>query len=581
VAGSRLVDQELVVHVFAPVEGPHTARAYQQIREIWDRCHHRLGMTAPIPSTGLPTGLPPDPLRMPPDQALAAQEDRAADYQAIVRREHDVVNLSMVFAAPADTQSRRLRIGSASPPGWIEFHRWWEELAAGGTDALLGVVLVCQAKFTGQVASPTDALAQQVRAVLPATGHEEPYWWQRGHVSPDGFAVWETSPDGDRLERQLVVIAPEGRDPQLSAWTWSRGDVAMPPLARYLLHAAKLRYQARVRGDGQQIAQLRERVNDRVAQLARMLNAPSDHAAELAERRRLRADEAELRLTATDVRNMRHTVRIAVDNMARSLAEPLGADRRLADWFPRQLEADAEYLDTALQSAQHIGRLVGDRMGENTVPPSEPTDPQPVGKPVPPSHDATRSAPGPGRTLVRMGFAVDVVGYSTRSAPQKEDAQYRLRTLVHDVLGHLDLRIEETDHQGTGDGMNVFLPVTVELHRALPRLIRAWEERLAFDNQRFRDRLRLRMATVVGPVGLAALGFSGYTVVEVNRLLDSQVLRQALRDHPDADLAVLVSDQLYQYVIGEGYPGLDASRFERHLIEVNEYRKHAWLWIQK
>ncbi len=545
--GNRLVDQELIVHAFAPINGPHAEAAYRQIGEIWDRCQHRLGVAKPIPTTGLPTALPLDPCRASSSAAVAAQEDPAADYQAIVRRDHDVITFSMVFAAPVDTASRRLRLGSTSPPGWIEFDRWWTELAAGGTDALLGVVRVHQVKCTGRVHAPLDALAQQARAALPAAEHE-PYWWQRGRIGPHGIAVWEITRDDDRAERRLVVLASDDQELSLSAWTWSNGEITMPPLARYLMHAAKLRYQARVHGDGQQIAQLWHRVDDRVRRLMRK-EAPAGHPDEATELRELILDENELVLTTADVQDMQHTVRITIDNMTAALAEPLHTDQALADWITRQLADDAEYLATARQRTQQISRLY----------------------PIPPPVPSARIA-------VRMGFGVDIVGYSTRPDPQKNDAQDRLASLVHRVLGDLDLRLEQTDHQPNGDGMIVFLPATVELHRALPKLIQAWTELLAADNQRFQNRLRLRLATVVGPIGLAALGFSGRTPVEAARLLDSDVLRRALSEHPHIDLAVLISDQLHQYVLEEGHPGLDATQLQRHLIEIREYRKHAWLW---
>lgn len=395
--------------------------------------------------------------------------------------------------------------------------------------------------------APLDALAQQAQAVLPAT-EQEPYWWQRGRIGPHGTAVWETTPDDDRPERRLVVLAPDNQELSLSAWTWSNGEVAMPPLARYLMHAAKLRYQARVRGDGQQIAQLRHRVDDRVRWLMRK-ETPAGHQDEATELRELMFDEKELVLTATDVQDMQHTVRIAFDNMTAALAEPLAADQALADWIIQQLADDAEYLATARQRAQQIRQLY----------------------PTP--------APQPSaRIAVRMGFGVDIVGYSTRTAPQQNDVQHRLASLVCRVLDKLDLRLEQTDRQPNGDGMIVFLPATVELHRALPTLIQAWTELLAADNQRFQDRLRLRLATVVGPTGLAALGLSGRTPIEVARLLDSDVLRHALQEHPHIDLAMLISDQLHQYVIDEGHPGLDATQLQRHLIEIKEYHKHAWLW---
>jgi hypothetical protein len=146
------------------------------------------------------------------------------------------------------------------------------------------------------------------------------------------------------------------------------------------------------------------------------------------------------------------------------------------------------------------------------------------------------------------------------------------------VLGDLNLTPGQTAQQASGDGMNVFLPATVELHRALPVLLHSWRDRLLLDNQRFRDRLRLRMAVAVGPVGSSALGFGGDTIVELGRLLDNDTLRQAIIDHPAADLAVLVSDQLHTYVVGAGYAGLDPGRFRRHLIQVKTYSADAWLW---
>ncbi|MEU6590542.1 CATRA conflict system CASPASE/TPR repeat-associated protein [Streptomyces sp. NPDC046881] len=568
-------DQELVVHVYAPTDGPYAKRAYAQILGIWDGCRDRLDMVHRIPETGLPAHLPPEAGMLSPGRPAAAIEDRTGGYQAIVRREHDVVNLSMAFSAPVGTPSRS-RTGSLAPPGWIEYDRWWDALAAGGTDALLGVVRICLAKSAGHPASPLDMTAHAVRAVLPGADHA-PYWWLRGWTTDNGFAVWEVSPDDEGAGRRVVVLAAAGQDAQLSAWAWSQGDPDMPPLARYLMHAAKLRYQARVRSDGEQLSRLVDRVDDLAAQTRGVLERPADGFPALS---RLRLAEADLTLAATDVRSMRRTVDIAVANMTASLSEPFPADRRLAEALVHQLADDAEYLAAAREKAQEIGRLarLGLVEGGRTRPGSE-LSPGAELLGVTGLPPATRHRAPEQRISLRMGFAVDVERYSSRTSPAKESVQERLAVLVREVLDDLGYRLEETSHQSTGDGMNVFLPAGAELHRALPRLVRSWQEHLAADNDRFSDRMRLRMATVVGPTGKAALGFSGSTIVEISRLLNSSVLRDALTDHPEADFAVLVSDQLYEYVVGEGYPGLAAHRFERLLVEDKEYRGQAWLWL--
>ncbi|MDR7276412.1 macro domain-containing protein [Catenuloplanes atrovinosus] len=179
---------------------------------------------------------------------------------------------------------------------------------------------------------------------------------------------------------------------------------------------------------------------------------------------------------------------------------------------------------------------------------------------------------------VRMGFVVDVAGYSRRSAREKVDLQHRVTAFTDEVLADLDLRIGDTHHHGTGDGIVVFLPTEVEVHRALARLLRSAVETLAEDNRRYRDRMRLRMAVVIGPLGPAAIGFSGDAVVEAGRLVDSDALRRALDRRPGADLAVMVSDQLHSYAIRERHSGLSADDFSPVEVETKEYRKNAWLW---
>jgi hypothetical protein len=181
--------------------------------------------------------------------------------------------------------------------------------------------------------------------------------------------------------------------------------------------------------------------------------------------------------------------------------------------------------------------------------------------------------------MVRLGFGVDIVGYSVRTAPAKDEVQQRLATMLRQVLDELGLGVEQTDRQDAGDATKVFLPPEVELHRVLPKLLLGWRDHLRRDHQRYRDPIRLRLAVGVGPVGLAALGFGGNTVVEVSRLLDCDVLRHAAVDHPHAPLVALVSNQLYQWVVGEGYHGLDPAWFQQVQVAAKQFSAVAWLWV--
>ncbi|WP_306213482.1 CATRA conflict system CASPASE/TPR repeat-associated protein [Actinoplanes sp. RD1] len=571
-AGSVLPEQEFVVHVFAPMEGPAADAAYRQLEALWQRCGDELTMTEPISGVDLPVELPGAPPAAGPDRTLAGRQDAAINYQAIVRQEHDVLNLSLVFATPLAPPARRVRIGSAAPPGWSEFARWWGRLSAGGTDALLGVALIFQAK-TSPAGTDVDAWGADVWALLPREPDDAVSWWRRFRRTEQGLTLWEATAGGDRARRRLVVLADRDHDAVLSTFTWSAGDVAMPPLGRYLMHAAKLRYQARIRGDGQQLAALRKRVMASVQQVTANLEDPARHAGRATDMATLAADEVQLTGTLSDLRLMRRTVGIALHNMRSVLDEPLASDARLGEWLEQQLADDAEILEITRQEAERVRGIARD---SGLWPPL----------PHPPAHSSLMAAPEPavkrnlGETVeTRMAFGIDVVGYSSRPAPLKIDLQRRVAALVGQVLGDAGVRLEDTDRQDTGDGMMVVLPTTVELHLALPRLLHAWRDRLEADNEIHRDRLRMRLSVSVGPFALGAIGYAGDTIIEIGRLLDSDALRRAVTDHPAVSLAALVSERLYQDVIGEGWPGLAAAEFQQVLVEVKTFRRTAWLWL--
>ncbi|OLF17152.1 hypothetical protein [Actinophytocola xanthii] len=175
----------------------------------------------------------------------------------------------------------------------------------------------------------------------------------------------------------------------------------------------------------------------------------------------------------------------------------------------------------------------------------------------------------------RLGFVFDIVGYGGRLAEGKADLEERLSSLTRRVVADLGIDLEDTRYAVSGDGIVVFLPVGVASTRVLPTLICAASSRLASDNNRFRDRMRLRLAVGSGLLGDGPLGFTGDLVVDLHRLVDSDVLRQAVRENPKADLAILVSAALHDEVVRPGY--LDARDFTRCEVTTKEFSAPAWL----
>ncbi|MGM1064546.1 CATRA conflict system CASPASE/TPR repeat-associated protein [Saccharothrix sp. Mg75] len=505
-------EQELVVHLYAPA----TEDAEDGLRAIWARCR-ALGAVHPVPNTGLPAALPGSLRSSRPDCAVAAARDGAADIQAVLRRSHDVLNLSLAFTAPDSPTGRP---GS----GWITFDQRCTDLVGDAAD-LLGTTRVFQAKH------PTGA-DDAVPAALPVHLRDR-FRWATPEVREGVLTVLEPVDDVG-TDRVLVVLAPAGHDAVLSAWTWSRGTAEMPPLARYLMHTTRLRHSIGVlHADTPALDRLRARIHDEV------------HRADLG-----RPVAVALTASTSALRRLRRAAEIDRTNMAAVFPRSLAADDGLAEWVDRQLDHALERLDEDRRLVDEVRTL---------------RPPVPV-------------AEVPGGRAIRMGFMLDMVGYGGREPEWRAGVQGRLAALANSVLHDLGTAPSAVDRQDTGDGLLAFLPAGCDVHRALPLLLRRTADRLAHDNTGAQDRLRLRMAVVIGPVGRSELGFSGATATVAGRLLDCAPLREQVLAQPERDLAVVLSRHVHEFVVAEGVPGLPREQFSPVTVRVKELTTEAWLW---
>jgi O-acetyl-ADP-ribose deacetylase (regulator of RNase III) len=208
-----------------------------------------------------------------------------------------------------------------------------------------------------------------------------------------------------------------------------------------------------------------------------------------------------------------------------------------------------------------------------------PSTPDPTSRADSGSTDPEVIGPVPTTTKrLQMGFVVDVMGFGQRSAPDQEAVQHRLPTVARRVLSDAGVDFDSVSHQWTGDGLSVILPTDVDPTRVLADLVLSTRRHLIEDNRLYHDRIRLRMAVGVGLVGVAATGFAGSMIIDINRLVDSEPLRAAARDHPESDLVLLVSDHVHAYVVRPGYLQPPIGEFRRVDVTVKEFHEPAWLW---
>jgi nucleoside phosphorylase len=342
VSNASVSDPELVVHIFAHADGPYVDEAHDGIRRMWARCRSNLGMTETVEATALPAALPAA-LGSASSQStvIAARQSAAGDFQAVLRRAHEVLNLS-ILVSPRPRKD------------WPELDRMVAAVLENDTDILIGIVRLFLGKSTVLAAAASPDFSRSLATLLPDTEHAHE-WWRRG-ISTRTFSLWETSPLLDtRTEREFVVLAAPEHDARLGDWVWSAGGgPAIPPLARYLMHMAAMRYQLRVRLNYPSAGELSARLDtDRL-----------DEA---------REEQAATAVTIGAMRAMHRTVEITVSNALAALAPddrehadgPFRDDRDLAEWLTQHLDDDITYLEAAYQQSQ---RVVGTSGGATRAP---------------------------------------------------------------------------------------------------------------------------------------------------------------------------------------------------------------------
>jgi predicted nucleotide-binding protein len=376
--------QQFVVHLFAPTDGPDADAAWHASAEIWRGCGHLFGMTAPIVGTGLPLEFPDramarETLVSGGEVTLAARRRPGATCQAVLRLHHDILNLSVGMAPPEAASAL-----DGDWPWWRDLDYQWNLLARQHTAVLLGEarLFLTQLNAEAAIGAADPALYATLSALLPrSSGPGRPIPEDALPVTdvpvgvpfPGGFAIWETDarPD-DRAIRQLVVAVASEADPAASAWAWSDSGTAIPPLARYLLHAAKIRYELRVWQRDGQAGKLRESLDTLGAELRCISNGGDPAMRELLRLRRMDAA-----FHRADLLAMCRTVEIAADNLGRAfnlsgLSVPgsmFADDAALARSLVERLRDEADYLAIAMERAAQVAGLLPTAVRAPTPPP--------------------------------------------------------------------------------------------------------------------------------------------------------------------------------------------------------------------
>ncbi|SFF51748.1 hypothetical protein SAMN05216251_11750 [Actinacidiphila alni] len=396
---------------------PHGDSAHAYLDDLWRACR-ALGMTAPIPGLPLPAEhLPAIPSRTRELEILAAADrgGGTAVYSVYVFAEHDTAGL-VALLAPNDTDAGLDR--------WGELLAEWRAALAGigrpgggpPTESVLGEFHVYEALRRRTFTGTEQALCEAVRRYAPGAGPSaagsgptasgtagsDPTgsgaaganWWRGYDRTDHGFSVWRREEDHTRdLVSDLYVVAPARLEAELDAWAWAvDGESGLRPLTRYLLHTAKLRYEARQYAAADPVVAHVDVTDRQTRELLQELE-PAAAGEPISLGRVLRAanllDRTQLgpqgmTWTITGLRQLSRTVAIAAANMR--IHAPVvhrqgpgvpwpAADLAAAEALVAQADSDQVYLETTRERAEAaralastiVDRAFDDRRGKLTL----------------------------------------------------------------------------------------------------------------------------------------------------------------------------------------------------------------------
>ncbi|MGW4638136.1 hypothetical protein ACWEN6_06400 [Sphaerisporangium sp. NPDC004334] len=178
-------------------------------------------------------------------------------------------------------------------------------------------------------------------------------------------------------------------------------------------------------------------------------------------------------------------------------------------------------------------------------------------------------------------MATDVVGYGKGDDQRHQSIQRSLLDVLNEAADAAGLSRRGWDRQPSGDGEFAVLPPSESEPQVLDAFVRQLDRVLAHHNRPLKRsaRLRLRVAVHVGVVAKAANGYAGQAATQVGRLVDCAPLRRAIETAKNANLALIISDEVHSGTVKQGHTSYTPTDFVRVEVKQKEYQAPAWIHV--
>lgn len=179
-------------------------------------------------------------------------------------------------------------------------------------------------------------------------------------------------------------------------------------------------------------------------------------------------------------------------------------------------------------------------------------------------------------------FALDVAefGRLERSNPIRVGLRASLYHLLRQAFEDSGIDWKGCKREDRGDGVLVLADPATAKARFIDPLITRLTAGVKHHNNAASElaQIRLRVALHAGEVLADKHGYVGEDLNFTFRLLDSDPLREALKEAPSG-LALIVSDAIYQAVVRQGYGAIDPSQYRPVQVHRKETAAQAWIHV--
>lgn len=176
---------------------------------------------------------------------------------------------------------------------------------------------------------------------------------------------------------------------------------------------------------------------------------------------------------------------------------------------------------------------------------------------------------------------LDVEGFGGRPNPVQRQVRADLYQVVRTAIKEAGLNPARIDQEDRGDGILMIDP-DVSVLKLAGRFVRELDYGLREKARTSSEiaRMRLRVAIHQGMCEHDGEGWVGTAVNTTARLVDAPPLKATLAAADGANLALIVSRQVFDDVIRHDYRSIDSSTFERVAIDVKElHGETAWIHV--